>query len=748
MSDDQLRWSRAHAIVDVVFDKPPDLRAACIADECKDDDALAHMVRQWIAGIERAASDPSSVVGGYHLTPSHPGDILPERIGRYRVVRILGTGGMGTVFEGERDDGTFRQRVAIKLMRPMMASRNEFVARFDTEREILAALSHPNIAGLLDGDVTGDGVPYCVLEYVDGQPLTAWCDERSLNLQGRVALMRQVCEAVRHAHSRLIVHRDIKPSNVLVTPDGVVKLLDFGLARLLGEGAEVTAISRPDGLPTAMTPEYASPEQFRGEPLGVATDVYSLGVMLCEVLTGHRPYGAARGWRTLYETVTMTDAPLASSAMLSETDAAYRSADVRGLRRALRGDLDSVVGRALARAPEERYRSIDALDAELARYLNGLPVVAHNGGRWYRAIKFVRRHRRAAVAGAIVAGTLVAFAVASRLHTRELALAAEQTRMERNAALDLSRMLLGFLEVSWPWDSGGATRSLHPLLDSAAARILDPAAGLGARYPSLLQSLASGYLGLGDYRQALTVEQRLLELLESRGASRDSLGQARMRVSELLRQSGNTDAGLAMASRAIADLSATRPNLVTRLYIGRARGLRRRGRSAEASASLDTAMRTLMRDSARTQLTQANAWEVRAELALDARDLVAAAEHFRRALALRLAAKAPALEIGNSFGDLGKIALRQSDLRAADTLITLAIDRKAGVVGRNHPEVADEVASLAQVRLRQGRADDALRLLDEAIASYQVVGRQSRIDGITRVRDSLRSAFRTARSRD
>ena len=263
-------------------------------------------------------------------------------------------------------------------------------------------------------------------------------------------------------------------------------------------------------------------------------------------------------------------------------------------------------------------------------------------------------------------------------------------------------------------------------------------AGLGSRYPYLLQSLASGYLGLGDYGRALAVEQRVLQLVEASGTTRDSIGQERMRVAELLRHAGRTEDGLALSALAIADLAPTQPVLVTRLRIGRARGLRRVNRAIEAAASLDTAMRWLMRDSAGTQLTQASVWEVRAELALDRGDLDRAATHFRQSLDLRLAARAPALEIGNGYGDLGKVALRQGDLRGADSLIVTAIDRKAAAVGRAHPEVADEMASLAQVRVQQRRSVEAIRLLDEAIAVYRGVSRQSRIDAIIPLRDSLR----------
>ncbi|MCC7055647.1 MAG: protein kinase [Gemmatimonadaceae bacterium] len=746
MDPDRGPWARAHAIVDAALDQPADRLDAFLSDACAGDAALESRVRQWLFGIQAAAADPPSVLGGYRHAPAEPVGSAPDRIGHYRIVRILGTGGMGTVFEGERDDGTFRHRVAIKMMRPAIAGSGEFVQRFNDERQILASLSHPNIAGLLDGDVTADGVPYCVLEYVEGHTLTGWCDARGLDLRGRIALVRQVCGAVGHAHTRLVVHRDIKPSNVLVTDDGVVKLLDFGIARLIDDSGEHAAITRPDGWPAAMTPEYASPEQFRGAPLGVATDVYSLGVVLHELLTGARPFPAARGWLALHDVVTHQEAPLVSSAPITPDDARHRGASVTALRALLRGDLDCVVARALARDPARRYRSVDELDADLMRYLAGEPVQARNGGRGYHIRKFVWRNRVAVGAAVIAAVTILTASLTAVLQARRLAAVSSQAMLERNAALDLSRVMLGFLELSWPWDSGGTTRALRPLLDSAGSRLLDPAGQLGSRYPYLLQSLASGYLGLGDYPRALAVEQRVLQLLEARGAPRDTLGLARMRVAESLRQSGRTDEGLALSAQAIADLMPTHPVLVTRLRIARARGLRRVDRAPEASASLDTAMRSLMRDSTGTQLTQASVWEVRAELALDAGELDRAATCFRRSLDLRLTARAPALEIGNGYGDLGKIALRQGDIRGADSLVTTAIERKSAAVGRAHPEVADEVASLAQVRLRQRRGAEALLLLEEALTVYRGVGRQSRIDGIVPLRDSLRSALRAGRS--
>lgn len=716
MSSTGERWVRAHAIVDAALDLDLDGRDALIAMLCSGDSALEDDVRRWLSGCDRAAGD------AFESAPASDHEATPERIGRYRIVRKAGEGGMGTVFEGERDDGEFRQRVAIKLMRPVIARRQEFVQRFRSERQILASLAHPHVARMLDGGVTDNGTPYCVLDYVDGAPLIEWCDARRLNSADRIRLFLQVLDAVRHAHSRLVVHRDLKPSNVLVTDAGQAILLDFGLARLLADDPALPPITRPGGAPAALTPEYASPEQFRNEPLGVSTDLYSLGVLLCELLTGLRPFGKLTGWAALESAVTTQDPPYASSLVGHPGLAEIRDTTPDSLRREIKGDLDRIISKAIERDVVQRYQSVEALESDLRNFLEGKPVTASRGGGWYRASKFLRRNKWRVLAATSAMIVFTGFGINAIIQSRRVAESAARAQAERNAAEEVSKLLLGLFEMPFPFDSGGKIRSLKPLLDSAAARIADSSSSIASRRPELLQSLATGYYGLGDFEKATHFAQRALELLEQNHADPETLGDAHLTAAEMLRSAGRDREALPHYDTATENLvRALGPGNVhiARIQVARARALYSLHEPASASAVLDTAFILFRPDSASNELGLANAWETRAELAAERGDLEEAQRDYQTTKRLRIHAVAPAAEIGGTFGDLGRIALRRGDLAAADSLVRRAITIKVAALGPEYPETADEYVLLGQIRLAQGRVREALTLLDRAIADFQ-----------------------------
>ena len=312
------------------------------------------------------------------------------RVGPYGLVRRLGRGGMGEVWLGERAEGSGGRRVALKLPATTM-SHGVLAERFEREREILARLVHPNIARLYDAGFAADSQPYLALEYVEGVPLTQSCDERRLPVDARLLLFLQVLAAVQYAHTNLVLHRDLKPSNILVTPEGRVKLLDFGIAKLLADGsAEETEITRVGG--HALTLDYAAPEQVTGAPLTTAVDVYALGVLLYELLTGARPYHLQQG--TLVEigdAIASIEPVPPSEAAFTEAALASRSTTPSRLRRALAGDLDTIVAKALRKVPGERYASAASLADDLTRHRAGLPVTARPASLWYRAARLLAR---------------------------------------------------------------------------------------------------------------------------------------------------------------------------------------------------------------------------------------------------------------------------------------------------------------------------------------------------------------------
>ncbi|HEV7489239.1 MAG TPA: serine/threonine-protein kinase, partial [Rhodanobacteraceae bacterium] len=347
-------------------------------------------------------------------------NLVGQRIGAFRLVRLLGKGGMAAVFLGAREGNDFRQDVAIKLLRRGLYSEIE-QRLFLRERQVLASLNHPNIARLFDGGLTDAGVPYLVMEYVDGKPITHYAKEHALDLSARLDLFLTVCRSVEAAHRALIVHRDIKPSNILVATDGTVKLLDFGIAKLLEENVESATLG-------VYTPDYAAPEQITAQRVTTATDVYALGVLLHELLLGQRP---ARVTKRPSTVVPNTSASTASAANLASAQ----------LRKRLRGDLDNILLKALAPEPEQRYASAGAFAEDIERHIAGQPVTAHPPSGWYRARKFVTRHK---VAVLTTAAFLLAIVAALGVALWQAGVAREQAQAARGQAAraDATRQFL------------------------------------------------------------------------------------------------------------------------------------------------------------------------------------------------------------------------------------------------------------------------------------------------------------------
>ncbi|HMB90944.1 MAG TPA: serine/threonine-protein kinase, partial [Rhodothermales bacterium] len=396
---DAHRWSRVNELFDAAYEVVPEERKAYLEKAVAGDEALfrevwslLHEDQHTHSLLDGVALDAITVLDD----TSHEG----RRIGPYQIEREIGHGGMGRVFLAHRADGEFEQQVALKLIKRGMDSE-AVLHRFRSERQILARLQHPHIARLLDGGLTDEGQPYFAMEYVEGQPIDVFCDAHHLTIDERLALFQDVCRAVLYAHAQLVVHRDLKPSNILVMEDASgrpqVKLLDFGIAKMLAEdeeGLTQTGVA-------VMTPEYASPEQVRGEAVSTATDIYSLGVVLYELLAGHRPYDiASRNSVEMAQVVLSTEPERPSTAVkrptgdtTAEAISRARGTVVERLRRRLAGDLDVICLKALRKEVERRYQSVEALAEDLRRHLSGLPVEARADTATYRVRKFVERHR-------------------------------------------------------------------------------------------------------------------------------------------------------------------------------------------------------------------------------------------------------------------------------------------------------------------------------------------------------------------
>ncbi len=511
---DTERWLLLKDIFNEAVALPPAERVAFLDTVCPSA-AVRHEVEGLLDSLD---DDPDFMEASVHeealslvAENNHLPDRSGTRMGPYRLVREIGHGGMGEVYLAERADGEFEQQVAIKLVRHG-SRRADLHQRLRYERQILARLQHPNIARLLDGGLTEEGLPYLVMTYVEGQPITTYCDTHRLSTNQRLDLFRTVCDAVQYAHRNLVIHRDLKPSNILVASDGTVKLLDFGIAKLLDEESTEALPLTHTGM-RVMTPEYASPEQVRGQPVTTATDVYALGIILYELLTGHRPYQVRDLSPTQVERVIcqqqpqrpstavrhVDDKPTATTTRLAKTPAAIsaaRDTQPDRLYRRLRGDLDTVVLKALRKEPERRYASVEQLSEDLRRHLHQLPIVARPDTLGYRVTKLVQRHTMGVAATVLVALILLGGILATAYQARVAAAERDRAHARFNDVRVLANTLLFDLHDAVR-ELPGATPA-RQMLVGQALKYLDLLAQEAGDDPTLQLELAEAYQRVGE----------------------------------------------------------------------------------------------------------------------------------------------------------------------------------------------------------------------------------------------------------
>ena len=555
-------WDRIKTIFHAALGEPETERAAYVARTTAGDAALREQVESLLASHDESADfmeTPAVALSGALSMSSIDALSLRERVGPYRLLEEIGRGGMGTVYLATRDDGQFAQRVAVKLVKRGMDT-DAILARFRHERQILAALEHPNIARLLDGGTTPDGVPYFVMEYVPGKTIRDYCESRALSVDERLTLFRTVCGAVQYAHQNLVVHRDIKASNIVVTDDGIPKLLDFGIAKLLNPSKMEAATETIN----AMTPEYASPEQLRGDPVTTATDVYSLGVLLYELLSGRRPY-ATSGLRPdeLVRVVIETD-PLPPSARVSGRDAV-------ALQRTLHGDLDTVVLMAMRKDPSRRYSSVERFSDDVGRYLTNRPVTAQRDTWNYRAKKFVSRNRAGIAVSALLLTTLLGGLGATIWQARVAR--AERARAERRFA-EIRSLATSFLfdihdEIE---NLPGSTPARELLVkqglvslaglekEATGDTVLERELGVAYQRMGLVQgnsynsNLGDSKAALASYQTSVALLSRSTDSTSRNAAALNALAIAHKGLAAMLESTGNLSAALTNMLHARAEL--------------------------------------------------------------------------------------------------------------------------------------------------------------------------------------------------
>ncbi|MEM1270548.1 MAG: serine/threonine-protein kinase, partial [Bacteroidota bacterium] len=627
------------------------------------------------------------------------GDLSGRHVGGYRLVRLLGRGGMGEVYLAERDGTDFKQHVALKLIKRGMDTA-DVLRRFRTERQILATLDHPNIARVYDAGVTQEdtglpgGLPYFVMPYIQGQPIDVYCNERKLSVLQRLRLFEKVCGAVHYAHQNLIVHRDLKPSNIVVDASGEPFLLDFGIAKMLNPAPQFDTVAETRTHARLMTPDFASPEQVRGSAVTTASDVYALGLLLYLLLTGRRAYHlAGHSPAEIERIVTETDPVRPSVAAVSpgsddvpdvSTRATQRNTSPERLRKALHGDLDTILRMATRKEPHRRYASAQALADDLRKVRLQLPVSARSDTFTYRAGKFVRRHTVGVALGGLFALLITGFGVVSALQAKTIA-------AERDRAQEVSSFLVELFKNSDPRQSAQAPNSARYFLDIGAMRLENELAAQHALRAELQEVMSHAYTSLGHFEDAEAMARESL----AASLTADSADFA-----------GRSDALMALGHslfyKALFD---------------------------EAEEVYREALRLRQQTYGQRHASVAEALNHLAKPISARADYATASALLEQALALRTALLgASHLAVAESQNDLGQVLFFSGDAEKALPLLSASLTTRRDKLGDNHPDVAESLDDLAAVLSQLGQYDRAEPLYAEALDVRQSLFGESHLE--------------------
>lgn len=507
----ELNWKKIDEGVAAAREIEPPRRSAWLDDFCEGEDALKNEIESLLEFEIDADGFLEQAIAGHAAAMFGENHNSGRVFGNYEIEREIGHGGMGAVYLARRTDGEFDQQVALKVVRASVAD-SRMVERFRQERQILASLSHPNIAKLLDGGVSAVGEPFLAMEYIEGETITEYVERTNPSVDDILVLFMKVCSAVSYAHRNLVVHRDIKPGNILVTGDGEPRLLDFGLAKL-AEDRLASGEDRTETMFRALTPAYASPEQFLGQPITTASDIYSLGVVLFELLTGERPFHfEKKPLDQIVATITSHSPPLPSSVRAAAAEVQHATGRTQErrphLQRSLKGDLDTIILMSLRKSPERRYQSVESFADDIERYIKGLPVSARANTRKYRAVKFIKRHKFGVLAASLIFASLAGGITVSIWQTR-------QAGREKAKAEAVSSFMKTMLDASSPdskLQSSARELTVKDVLNDASNRLASAElSGQPEVRAELQQIIGESYYSLGQYDLA---EQNLLAALD------------------------------------------------------------------------------------------------------------------------------------------------------------------------------------------------------------------------------------------
>lgn len=708
------------------MDCDPAERSVWLAQRCGTDEVLRLEVEALLNESAETAPflETPPPLPDFPMLPRRPAadERIGQRIGPYKILREIGQGGMGAVYLAERADEQFRKRVALKLVKRGMDTE-EILSRFRHERQILASLDHPNIARLIDGGTTEDGLPYFVMEHIEGQPIDLYCSSHKLGTDERLKLFRVVCGAVHYAHQNLVVHRDLKPSNILVTTDGTVKLLDFGIAKILNPDLFPETVLPTRTWERPMTPAYASPEQVRGHAITTASDIYALGVILYELLTGQRPYlfkGYAPHEIAKVVCETEPDKPSTAVVRVISLETTTANAEAGKLRKQLKGDLDNIVLMAMRKEPLRRYASVEQFSEDIRRHLDGLPVIAREDTFRYRTGKFIARNRLAVAGATIFVLLLAGFLVTTLVQAGRIRRERDAAQIERDKAEQVSRFLGDLFKVNDPSETRGNTVTAREILDRGADKIRSELKDQPETKATLMETIGRVYGTLG-------LHQRAVELLEEALAlQRQVHGNESAEVARTLTHLVQSvfELGDSVKSETLTrEALAIRRTVFGKDNVEVAESLNDLALLTKLKGDL-TAAEQMYRETlaVRRKLLGDNDPEIAttlnnlAVLMQDKKEYDAALNLQREALTIKRRAQgADSPNVAVTLHNMGALLRRKGDLQGADQTYREALALRRKIYPDGHPDLAMTLHNLGTLMRENGSLIEAESLLKEAV---------------------------------
>ncbi|MBX2820925.1 MAG: serine/threonine-protein kinase [Rhodothermaceae bacterium] len=736
-------WNKLEELYFAVIEMDESQRTAFLDKACANNPTLRHELEGMLNadGDSMALALENRVLNGDSISEIDPQKAIGTRIGPYCLDQLIGEGGMGEVYLAHRADEQYKQKVALKRVRPGYRS-SEMMARFRIERQVLAKLTHPNITQLLDGGIDDEGRPYLVMQYIEGTPITTFCDTHRLSIEDRIQLFRVVCSAVQHAHQNLVVHRDLKPSNILVTEKGDVKLLDFGIAKLLNP--EVVDLSMPvtQSQMRLMTPEYAAPEQVKGETITTATDVYALGVLLYELLAGRRPYRINKKVHAEIERIICNENPSRPSTALMHVEEAEaktegtavqisqaRRTGPSRLRKALRGDLDNIVMMALRKEPERRYVSAEQFSEDLSRFLSGRPVAAQKDTLRYRIGKFTQRNRVGVGVSLLVLAMAMAFTLSTIQQSREIAAERDRAQIEAEKATQVSNFMIDLFDSADPNQSDGEPVTVEQILREGAKKIEQELAGQPEVQADLMVDLGRVHRRVGLLEESIVLFDRSKEIRSSLyGLNHELTAHSMMRKGDVLVEKGEFKEGepelwqalaiqrellepfhsdLAITLNALAFINYHRRNLDSaEVYMAETVEVRRRNIEKEegvlALLKDMSGLAAIQLSAGKDSLAQSNL-----EDAMAFADTLGIKKH---------------IVLTNVLNNLGHLKIKQNKLDEAQVLVQQALEMRRDLFGNAHPSIPATLNNLAMIHQKKGSLEEAERFSKEGLELQRKIG--------------------------